>query len=61
MATLSSLHFTLDAFQSEGDWWYRIGNGTTQKVGKAPSRGSALRAGYDELMVMIKAMTNLWS
>lgn len=58
MTTLNSLHFTLDAFQSEGDWYYRVGNGKQQIVSKAPSRGSALKAGYDDLMIMIKATIN---
>ena len=52
------LSFTLDAFKVGDDWWYRIGNGTIQEVGKAPSRGSALQAGYHALLDMIKLTIN---
>lgn len=55
---LEPLCFTLNVFQVGEDWWYRIGNGTIQDVGKAPSRGSALQAGYQALLDMIKLTIN---
>ena len=55
---IEPLSFQLDAFYSEDSWWYRVSNGRTSDVGKAPSRGSALQAGYDALMVIIKATIN---
>ena len=55
---LGPLQFSIDVFYAEDSWWYRVSNGRTADIGKAPSRGSALKAGYDDLMVMIKATIN---
>lgn len=55
---IEPLSFQLDAFYSEDSWWYRVSNGRDFDVGKAPSRGSALQAGYQKLMGLIKTTIN---
>ena len=56
---LDPLSFTLDVFFAEDQWFYRVSNGRESTVSKAPSRGSALKAGYDDLMTMIKSTINV--
>ena len=58
MTKLGPLSFQVDVFFADNQWFYRVSNGRESIVGNAPSRGSALKAGYDDLMVMIKATIN---
>ena len=58
MTELGPLNFQIDLFFADDQWWYRISNWSKQEVGKAPSRGSALQAGYQKLMEVIKSTIN---
>ena len=58
MTKLGPLSFQIDVFFADNNWFYRVSNGNQQIVSKAPSRGYALKAGYDDLMTMIKATIN---
>lgn len=55
---LEPLHFSIDVFYAEDSWWYRVSNGRSAEMGKAPSRGSALQDGYKMLMEVIKSTIN---
>ena len=55
---LEPLHFSIDVFYAEDSWWYRVSNGRSVEMGKAPSRGSALQEGYKKLMEVIKSTIN---
>ncbi len=59
MTKLGPLSFQVDVFFAEDQWFYRVSNGRESIVNKAPSRGSALKAGYDDLMTMIKSTINV--
>ena len=58
MTKLGPLSFQIDVFFAEDQWFYRVSNGRESTVNNAPSRGSALKAGYDDLMTMIKSTIN---
>ena len=58
MTKLGPLSFQIDVFFAEEQWFYRVSNGRESIVNKGPSRGSALQAGYQKLMELIKSTIN---